>query len=176
VAHVPSAVIRRAVSCGARLSQFSSKSKPEAILEAALLPYRLKFVILLGRLLWHVTRFGFTRSLGPISILRLLLGFFIEHDALAGFGFHVDLLRCGMTHDTGSRSNRNFWSFSEFPRFIGSAFLRELEHAMEAVYFFGAFLLLVALIYWTLSYHYRDRRKSKIADQIVRDRYEHNRT
>jgi hypothetical protein len=48
--------------------------------------------------------------------------------------------------------------------------------AMEAVFFFGAFLLLVALIYGTLSYHYRDRRKSKIADQIVRDRYEHNRT
>jgi hypothetical protein len=47
---------------------------------------------------------------------------------------------------------------------------------MEAVYFFGAFLLLVVLIYWTLSYHYRDKRKNKIADQIVRDRYEHNRT
>jgi len=30
---------------------------------------------------------------------------------------------------------------------------------MEAVYFFGAFLLLVVLIYWTLSYHYRDKRE-----------------
>jgi hypothetical protein len=47
---------------------------------------------------------------------------------------------------------------------------------MEAVYFFGAFLLLVALIYGTLNYHYRDKRMSKVADQIVRDRYEHNRT
>jgi hypothetical protein len=47
---------------------------------------------------------------------------------------------------------------------------------MEAVYFFGAFLLLVALIYGTLNYHYRDKRMSRVADQIVRDRYEHNRT
>jgi hypothetical protein len=47
---------------------------------------------------------------------------------------------------------------------------------MEALYFFGAFLLLVALIYGTLNYHYRDKRMSKVADQIVRDRYEHNRT
>jgi hypothetical protein len=27
-----------------------------------------------------------------------------------------------------------------------------------------------------LTYRYRDRRKSKVADQIVRDRYEHNQT
>ena len=47
---------------------------------------------------------------------------------------------------------------------------------MEIVYFIGALILLTALIYGTLNYHYRDRRKSKVADQIVRDRYEHNRT
>jgi hypothetical protein len=47
---------------------------------------------------------------------------------------------------------------------------------MEAVYFIGAFLLLVALIYGTLNWHYRDNRKARIADQIVRDRYEHNQT
>jgi hypothetical protein len=47
---------------------------------------------------------------------------------------------------------------------------------MEIIYFIGAFILLLALIYGTLSHHYRDRRKSKVADQIVRDRYEHNRT
>ena len=47
---------------------------------------------------------------------------------------------------------------------------------MEAIYFIGAFLLLVALIYGTLNWHYRDKRKDRIADQIVRDRYEHNQT
>jgi hypothetical protein len=47
---------------------------------------------------------------------------------------------------------------------------------MEAFYFIGAFLLLVALIYGTLNWHYRDKRKDRIADQIVRDRYEHNQT
>jgi hypothetical protein len=47
---------------------------------------------------------------------------------------------------------------------------------MEIVYFVGAFILLAALIYGSLNYRYRDRRKSKIADQVVRDRYEHNRT
>jgi hypothetical protein len=47
---------------------------------------------------------------------------------------------------------------------------------MEIIYFIGALILLAALIYASLNYHYRDRRKSKIADQIVRDRYEHNRT
>jgi hypothetical protein len=45
---------------------------------------------------------------------------------------------------------------------------------MEIVYFIGAFALLVALFYGSLNYHYRDKRKSKVADQIVRDRYEHN--
>jgi hypothetical protein len=47
---------------------------------------------------------------------------------------------------------------------------------MEAVYFFGAFLLLVALIYGTLNWDYRDRRRDRMTHQIVRDRYEHNRT
>jgi hypothetical protein len=44
---------------------------------------------------------------------------------------------------------------------------------MEIVYFIGAFILLVALIYGRLNFRYRDRSKSKVADQIVRDRYEH---
>jgi len=47
---------------------------------------------------------------------------------------------------------------------------------MEIVYFIGALILLTALIYGSLQYRYRDRRKSRVADQIVRDRYEHNRT
>jgi hypothetical protein len=47
---------------------------------------------------------------------------------------------------------------------------------METAYFIGAFLLLVALIYGTLNWHYRDRRRDRVTNQIVRDRYEHNRT
>jgi hypothetical protein len=47
---------------------------------------------------------------------------------------------------------------------------------VEAAYFFGALLLLVALIYGTLNWHYRDRHKDRMTNQIVRDRYEHNRT
>jgi len=47
---------------------------------------------------------------------------------------------------------------------------------MEMVYFIGAFVLLVALIYASLDYHYRSRSTRKIADQIVRDRYHHNET
>ena len=47
---------------------------------------------------------------------------------------------------------------------------------MEAVYFIGAFVLLVALIYGTLNWYYRDRRKDPMTDKIVRDRYEQNRT
>ena len=47
---------------------------------------------------------------------------------------------------------------------------------MEAVYCIGALILLTALIYGSLNWHYRNRRMSKITDQIVRDRYEHNQT
>ena len=45
---------------------------------------------------------------------------------------------------------------------------------MEIVYFIGAFILLVALIYGSLHTHYRSRPQKKLADQIVRDRYRHN--
>lgn len=47
---------------------------------------------------------------------------------------------------------------------------------MEIVYFTGAAILLSALIYGTLNWHYRDRRKDRMTDQLVRDRYHHNRT
>jgi len=47
---------------------------------------------------------------------------------------------------------------------------------MEIVYFIGALILLSALIYGTLHTHYRNRHQRKVSDQIVRDRYEHNRT
>ena len=36
--------------------------------------------------------------------------------------------------------------------------------------------ILGALIYGTLNWHYRDRRRDRVTDQIVRDRYEHNLT
>ena len=51
---------------------------------------------------------------------------------------------------------------------------------MEIVYFIGAFIVLIAMIYGT--YHYRDRSKSwdrsksKVAEQIVRDRDHPNET
>jgi hypothetical protein len=50
-------------------------------LEAALLAQRLKFVVLLLRAI------GFMRCLRAILVLWLLLGFFVEHDAVVGFIF-----------------------------------------------------------------------------------------
>jgi hypothetical protein len=47
---------------------------------------------------------------------------------------------------------------------------------MEIVYFVGAFILLTALIYGSMHWHYRDRRRARKNDKIVRDRYEHNQT
>jgi hypothetical protein len=47
---------------------------------------------------------------------------------------------------------------------------------MEIVYFIGAMILLTALIYGALNYHYRDKSGDKVTDQIVRDRYHHNQT
>jgi hypothetical protein len=50
------------------------------------------------------------------------------------------------------------------------------ENAMglEAVYFLGALVLLTALIYGTLSYHYRNRAATRVGDEIVRERYRQN--
>ena len=42
---------------------------------------------------------------------------------------------------------------------------------LEIVFFLGAFLLLVAMIYGTLSWHYRDRAAVRAAEQITRARY-----
>lgn len=47
---------------------------------------------------------------------------------------------------------------------------------MEIIYFVGALILLTALIYGTLHTRYRSRAQRKVTDQIVRDRYESNRT
>lgn len=42
---------------------------------------------------------------------------------------------------------------------------------MEIVYFVGAFILLVALIYGTLSYHYRNKAATRVGGEIARERY-----
>jgi hypothetical protein len=42
---------------------------------------------------------------------------------------------------------------------------------LEILYFLGALVLLIALIYGTLSYHYRDRAAEQAGEQIVRERY-----
>jgi hypothetical protein len=47
---------------------------------------------------------------------------------------------------------------------------------MEIVYFAGALVLLTALIYGTLNWHYRNRHTDHVTDQIVRDRYHNNET
>jgi hypothetical protein len=43
--------------------------------------------------------------------------------------------------------------------------------ALEIVFFLGAFLLLVALVYGTLSRHYRDRAAVRAAEEITRQRH-----
>ena len=45
---------------------------------------------------------------------------------------------------------------------------------LEAVYFLGALVLLTALIYGTLSYHYRNRSATEAGNEIVRERYRQN--
>jgi hypothetical protein len=45
---------------------------------------------------------------------------------------------------------------------------------METVIFIAAATVFAALVYGVKDFHYRDKRKSKIADQIVRDRFEHD--
>jgi hypothetical protein len=48
------------------------------------------------------------------------------------------------------------------------------ESDMEAVYFIGAFILLTALIYGTLQYHYRNRAATRAGDEVARERYRRN--
>jgi len=48
--------------------------------------------------------------------------------------------------------------------------------SLEIVLFLGAFLLLVALIYGTLSYHYRNRAAARAGEDVVRERYRRNET
>lgn len=45
---------------------------------------------------------------------------------------------------------------------------------LEISFLAGAFLLLTALIYATLQWHYRNRRTVRIGGEVVRKRYEKN--
>lgn len=47
---------------------------------------------------------------------------------------------------------------------------------LEIVFFIGAFLLLVALIYGVLAYHSRDRAADHVAEEIARERYRKDET
>jgi hypothetical protein len=42
---------------------------------------------------------------------------------------------------------------------------------LEIVFFLGALLLLIALIYGTLNWHYRDRAAVRAAEEVTRRRY-----
>ena len=42
---------------------------------------------------------------------------------------------------------------------------------MEIVFFAGAFVLLVALIYGALQYHYRNRAAVRMGGEVARERY-----
>jgi hypothetical protein len=59
-----------------------------------------------------------------------------------------------------------------FCKFYPAATIWESE--MEAVYFLGALILLTALIYGTLQYHYRNRAATRAGDEVVRERYRKN--
>ena len=47
---------------------------------------------------------------------------------------------------------------------------------MEIAYIVGAFVLLVALIYGTLQYHYRNRAAARIGGEIAGERYRRDKT
>jgi hypothetical protein len=52
-----------------------------------------------------------------------------------------------------------------------SSYRREASMGLEAAFFIGAFILLVALIYGTISYRYRSRAANRLGDEITRERY-----
>ena len=47
---------------------------------------------------------------------------------------------------------------------------------LEIIYFLGALVLLTALIYAALSFHYRNKSATRVGDEIARDRYRRNET
>jgi hypothetical protein len=53
---------------------------------------------------------------------------------------------------------------------------RKKRTAMEIVFFAGAFILLMALIYGTLNWHFRSRSANRAGEDIVHDRYRSDQT
>jgi hypothetical protein len=94
---------------------------------------------------------------------------------LTVYSFGIVRLELTQKVDVRSRGNLQIFTAFSLASLTSPSGVFSGGH-MEAVYFIGAFVLLVALIYGTLNWHYRDRRKDRMTDQIVRDRYEHNRT
>ena len=47
---------------------------------------------------------------------------------------------------------------------------------MEITFFIGVLILLTGLIYGTLHTRYRSKAQQKFTDQVVRDRYEHDKS
>jgi hypothetical protein len=109
-----------------------------------------------------------------VRIFQLLRGFLIEPIPLFILSAFA---RLGPNSKRRCNIERNPQVFTAFSLASLTSPRRDFSGGlMEAVYFIGAFVLLVALIYGTLNWHFRDRRKDPMTDQIVRDRYEHNRT
>src|SRR5215471_10912350 len=74
---------------------------------------------------------------------------------------------------------RSRWQLAHPPSDIESRWDRrrlsgEAIMGLEAVFFVGALVLLIALIYGVLNYHYRYRGTERVGDQIVRQRYREN--
>jgi hypothetical protein len=59
-----------------------------------------------------------------------------------------------------------------FCKFYPAATIWETD--MEAVYFIGALILLTALIYGVLQYHYRNRAATRAGEEVTRERYRRN--
>jgi hypothetical protein len=47
---------------------------------------------------------------------------------------------------------------------------------LEIAYAIGALVLLTALIYGTLQYHFRNRQAMRVGEEVVRRRYERDET
>lgn len=60
---------------------------------------------------------------------------------------------------------------------MGASFsFAKREDVVEIVFFAGAFILLVAMIFATLQYRYRNRAAVRIGGEITRERYKRNET
>ncbi|VIO65151.1 hypothetical protein CI1B_02480 [Bradyrhizobium ivorense] len=51
-----------------------------------------------------------------------------------------------------------------------------MDMGLEIIYGVGAFVLLTALIFAVLQYHFRSRRAAQTGDDVTRERYERNET